>query len=87
MLHQRRTSSKTEPLRPTSSPNYTSKCSTAFHVVFTPELSKSDPIPIEKADSHPKESKEMPQEEQSTPMLPDDFESYLILITIYYSNQ
>ena len=77
-LHPRRTSNKTEPLRPTSSPNYTSKCSIAFHAEFTVELSRSDPTLIEKADFLPRGSREMPQEKPSTPTLPSDFESYLI---------
>ena len=83
MLHPRRISRRTEPSRPTSSPNYTSKCSTASHAEFTPESSKLDPILIERADSLPKESKEMLQENQSvlTLMLENDFEAYLTSIT------
>jgi transcriptional regulator of met regulon len=59
MPHPRRTSRKTEPLRPTLSLNSISKCNTASHALFTPESSRLEEFKREKTDSLPKESKEM----------------------------
>jgi hypothetical protein len=71
-LHPKRILRKIELSRLISSPNCTSRCSTASAVEFTPESSRLDRTRTEKSEPHPRESKEMLQERQCELMIRND---------------